>query len=227
MPSKYPISSKDLYSRISLTKEQFNHARKQLYEGLYIIRNPINKFVKVRPYRNLTKGYARKYVLKRILKNFGIFDLESLSSFTKREYYMKELREILLELENDGDLKKGYFIKDDDTLYWMVKDDIENMSSEMDDAESDHRLIVSPQDQLTTYLAPMVRQRFGYGSCFIIFRGYEISGTFKIKKQNKKIKIIDFQGDDDDWRSVEKFFRAQRLELIDEDTDELYEDPVE
>lgn len=220
IPDNFSISTKDLLARLSLTKEQFSLTRKQLYDGLFIIRDHMNKYRKVQNYPLLTKQYARKYIIKRILNNFGIFSAENLAAFTKSEFKINELRSILRELEQDGDLIKGYFIEDDDNLFWMVTDGIDKIGQ--DKSRFNIRFVVSPNDQLATYLAPMMRKRFGTGSCYIIFHGLEITGMFKIVYKNKKVKVVEFEGNDDDWRTVEEFFRLNKIELFDENAEELY-----
>ena len=47
MPEDVSVTSNNLFSRLTLSRDQFNSARKKLYEGLFIIRNPINKYIKV------------------------------------------------------------------------------------------------------------------------------------------------------------------------------------
>ena len=42
--------------------------------------------------------------------------------------------------------------------------------------------------------------------------------------KNKKARVIDFEGSDSDWRTVEEFFRINKIELFDEDAEELYDD---
>lgn len=227
IPNKYSISSKHLFARLTLSQEQYNHARKQLYNGLFIVRDPMNKYVKVQNYRNMSKQYARKYVIKRIMKNFGIFNIEWLSNFTKHEFNRDELRELLHELEAEGEVTKGFLLEDDDTLFWMYNDGISKITSDTTDFDFDRRFIVSSQDQLATYLAPIIRKRFGFGSCFIIFHGLKISGVFRIKQKDKRVKVIDFIGDDDDWNAVETYFRKNGLEVIDEAAEELYSDSVD
>ncbi len=222
MSGRFSISGKNLFNRLTLTKEQFNYARKRLYEGLFIIRDPINKYRKVKNVPHINKQYARKFIIRRIIRNFGIFSIDGLATFTKHEFSTKELRNLLTELENDGELIKGYFIENDDTLYWLHKDAIDKITK--DRTRFNHRFIVSPQDQLAVYLAPEIKKRFGSGSCYIIFHGFEISGIFKIKQKNKKVWITEFKGDNDDWHTVERFFRENKLELVDEETEELYSD---
>lgn len=222
MPDDFSISSNNLFSRLTLSRDQFNSARRKLYEGLYIIRDPINKYMKVGDYRNLTRNYARKFVLKRIIKNFGIFSSENLSSFTKREYPMKELKKILRELEREGVVKKGFFRKDDDILYWMTTESVEKLLNRKMNYVFSGYLIVSPQDQLISFLAAELRKLFGFGSCFIIIKDLEISGVFKVRKIKNKNLITDFVGDDSARDAVERFFRINKIELFDEETEELY-----
>ena len=92
------------------------------------------------------------------------------------------------------------------------------------DCTERERFVVSPQDQLNSYLAPIIRKRFGFGSCFIIFNGLEITGVFKIKRKKNKVIITDLAGADDNWPTIEAFFRMNKLEITDEETEELYSD---
>ncbi|WP_455391636.1 ATP-dependent helicase [[Eubacterium] cellulosolvens] len=220
IPDNFSISSKNLFDRLTLTKEQFNTARRRLYEGLFLIRDYMNKYKTVPNHSLLTKQYARKYIINRIINNFGIISAEGLGVFTKGEFKIREIRKILRELEGDGKLVKGYFIDDDETLYWVSTDRIDSIAR--DRSRFNKRFVVSPNDQLAAYLAPYMRKRFGKGSCYIIFKGLEITGMFRIKLKNKKARVIEFQGDDDDWKTMEEFFREKRIELYDEEAEELY-----
>jgi ATP-dependent Lhr-like helicase len=220
MPDGLSISAKNLFKRLTLTQEQFNSARKQLYEGLFIVRDSLNKYRRVQDYPLLTKQFARKYVLKRIIKNFGIFSVENLAGFTRHEFSVKELRKLLAELEDEHELVKGYFREDDDTLYWMHKDALNEIITNR--TRFNKRLIVSPQDQLGAYLAPEMRKRFNCGSCFIIIHGFEITGAFRATQNKNSVRISEFIGDNDDWKATEKFFRENKIDIIDEESEELY-----
>ena len=220
MPEGQSISAKNLFKRLTLTQEQFNSARKRLYEGLFIVRDSQNRYRRVQEHPLLTKQFARKYVLKRMIKNFGIFSVENLASFSRHEFSVKELRRLLRELEDERELVKGYFREDDDTLYWMHKDALNEIVSNRTRFNS--RLIVSPHDQLGAYLAPELRKRFNCGSCFIIIHGFEITGTFRATQKKNSVKITEFIGNNDDWKATEKFFRENKVEIIDEETEELY-----
>jgi len=104
---------------------------------------------------------------------------------------------MLLKLENEGFLVKGYFLKDDETLYWMSNESLKILENGNLDFTFNERFIISPQDQLSTYLAPMVRDKFGFSSCFIIFHGLEPSGVFIAKQKKKHVKVLDFKGEED------------------------------
>jgi ATP-dependent Lhr-like helicase len=222
IPDHYSITANKLYDRLTLSKDQFRLGRKALNDGLFIVRDYMNRYRKVPSSRLLTKQFARKYVLKRILRNFGIFSIEGLTAFTRREYSVKELKTMLHELELEGLLVKGYFIENDDTLYWMTKDAVKSI--ENDNSRFNKYFIVSPKDQLATYMAPVVRQKFGTSTCYLIFHGFEITGTFEAKLKGNTVQVMEFNGTNDDWAAVEEFFRINKLDIIDEETQELYSD---
>jgi hypothetical protein len=225
MPTDEAISAKNLFARLTLSREQFNDARKKLYEGLHIIRDPMNKYKRVGNYRNLTKQYARKYVLKRVFNNFGIFSAEVLSAFMKREYSMIELRQILHELEAENFLRKGYFIDGEDTLFWIKTELLKTLEEPIfretyyDDLEY---IIISPQDQLANYLSSNVKKLFGLSSSFIIIRNYELIGAFKTTQKQNQVEITNFNAPEDAWGAVEDYFREKKVDIIDERAEELY-----
>ena len=224
IPDEMSLSAKNLFDRLTLSKKQFFTIRKNLYEGLFIIRDPMNKYRRVQERPHITKQFARKYILRRIMRNFGIFSIEGLSAYLKGEFKVKELRTLLRELESEGELVKGYFRQDDDSLYWLQLDGIKRL--ENDNMRYNDYLIITPQDQLATYLAPVMRQRFGPGPYNIIFKGFEIVGAFRFKhKQSlKKVWVMEFFGDDQAKHAMEDWFRINKLELVDEETEELYAD---
>jgi ATP-dependent Lhr-like helicase len=232
IPYNYGIQPKLLAERLTMPDKELTEVRKKLYDGIYIIRTPTNWYRRVRSNNKISKGKARQLVLKRIIDNFGIFSAENLSAYTKHEFRMNELRSILRDLEQEGYLVKGYFVKGDDTLYWMLKDGLENDMPKLKRSNVDLKnlqFVLNPQDQLAHYLTDEIRQKFGSGSYYVVFNGLEMVGGFKASKKSNILEIKDFVGGDGEWDIVENFMYQNDLVMAfekkeDVQPEEIYED---
>jgi hypothetical protein len=215
-----PIKPNELKDRSNLSDSTFKKALKKLHEGLFIIKNPINYYQKLDGDNGLSQKEARKTVIKRIIDNFGIFTAEGLSAYLKRGFAMEELRALLRELEAEDVLEKGYLVDDSPDLYWISKGANKKIKRL---PKMKERFVLSNQDQLNHYLIEDIRRKFGIGSCFIVFDGTEMTGAFKANKRAKRLIVTEFIGDSDDWTTVRLFANRHKLELIDEEEEELYD----
>jgi ATP-dependent Lhr-like helicase len=128
-------------------------------------------------------------------KCFGIFSAEQLYRFLMA-FRMGELRATLAELEEDGFLVKGFLRKDDPTVLWMLKEDIDNNIE-----TTDEMFLLNTQDNLHVYLRDIIRQECG-SSENAVFKGTKIVGSFKGKLTVTGAKIEDLKGTDEALRFI-------------------------
>jgi ATP-dependent Lhr-like helicase len=217
IPFNYGIQPKLLIERLTIPTSQFAETRKKLYDGIFIIRTPTNWYKRVKSHSNLTKIQARELVLKRIIENFGIFSAENLAAYTKHEFKMNELRTYLRKLEFENYLVKGYLMDGEDTLFWMLKDDYQSGLKKLirkNNKFNELQFVLNPQDPLVHYLINEIRQKFGLGSCYVIFKGAEMTGAFKASKKGNLLKINEFIGGDNEWNVLERFMYQNGLEFF-------------
>jgi len=55
--------------------------------------------------------------------------------------------------------------------------------------------VLPPSDPLLPYFQGMLRQKFGFGSAYIIFHKEEPIAAFKANTRDSMIDVTDFQGD--------------------------------
>ena len=77
---------------------------------------------------------------------------------------------------------------------------------------------------MANYMAATVKKQFGkgLGGYFLILNECGLIGAFKIKQKQNRVLITDFIGPESVWGAVEEFFRENKLDIIDEDAEELY-----
>ena len=132
---------------------------------------------------------AQKEIVRRHFRDFGSFSAETLSQFVGGR--MAVTRGLLRELEDDGFLRKGFFVKDDQTLYWMLSDDVGVKPPRFLD-----NFVLNSQDNLHIYLRGMIKAETGAGANSVIFSGTRIVGSFKGKVCASGAKVEEFQGSD-------------------------------
>lgn len=209
-----PISRKRIYAISPLGYGNTKESLKNLQKGLFITRDGQrgqNVFQTVRTI-GISPGKARKLVLKRIISNFGIFSAEQLSAFTKGEFKMGETRKILRDLEGDGYLAKGFLKEGENTLYWIVREDLDKIPQ----IQFRERFVLTPHDSLFHYLRNYIRKKLGRGYCYVIFDGTHIKGYFEAKRKRHELTITDFQGEPGSRKILKGFSAVNHIWITEE-----------
>jgi len=193
---EFGISRTKLQRKTTMSPDDFTRHLKKLYEGLYVVKDARGRYTCV-PDPEIEPPEARKWVVKRIFGNFGIFSAERLASYTKHKIGMLEIRRILRELEDEGILVKGLLLEDSEVVHWMIADDIQRVGN----VESERRFVLSPKDQLFQYLHDDIKRSFGITNCYVVFHGDRMVAAFKAKERVSRLVIEEFVGE---WPDVER-----------------------
>ena len=186
-------------------------ARKRLTAGLILLRDSENRYY-LTPNTKYSPEFARKEVIRRIFRQFGIFSAEMLGFYIKGEYRMFELRTILQELEDEGFLVKGYFLRNgdlpgwqSDSLHWIVKEDVKQVQKRPVRFD----VVLTARDNLAYYLVPMVGAKFGMGSSWIVISDGEMIGAASVQLKKTENRVMRFEGSRGAWDML----RSRSMEL--------------
>ena len=94
LPKFDAVSRKELFERVEMDPKDFDEAFNALYEGLYVVRNGQNKYLRIGDATE-DQAEARRIILERLVSNFGIVSAEGLARMTKHEFRMHEIRDYL------------------------------------------------------------------------------------------------------------------------------------
>ena len=156
---------------------------------------------------------AKKELMRMAFRNFGVFSAENLSRFLGFIMPMRELRTLLAELEEDGLLVKSFLLEGDDTMYWMLAEDVGLIKG----VEAPDGFVLTSDDNLALYLQyPWIRTKFGC-TCNVIFDGVEMKAAYKARTRGKDIVIVQFIGDREARRTLNDHIRSLGLTLRDEE----------
>jgi ATP-dependent Lhr-like helicase len=163
---------------------------RQLTEGNHVARDAIGRYVVVPPAK-MDAERARREVFRTIFRAFGIFSAENLSAYTRFEYSMAEVRRLLRALEDESLLVKGFFVRGERTLYWMLKKDLDVVGT----VPFRERFVLTMWDNLSIYLRRQMSERWEIGVSYLVFDGPNPVAAFKAKKRKWQLSVSEFVGD--------------------------------
>lgn len=216
---KEPVKRRQLFTLSPLGYGSTTDALKRLTDGLHVIGTSDEgkyAYMSVPDVEGMTPREARKFVLKRIIDSYGIFSAEKLAQYTSHEYKMDEIRRTLRQLEREGHLVKGYFVEGDETLHWVLKEDLDKLGK----IKFKERFILTPRDNLSVYLREEIRQRWNSGYRMVAFDGPDMIAAFKVRFRKNEIVITDFEGDTK-ARDLLKDFSIENDVRITEEREEM------
>ena len=206
-----PVKRRKLFARSPLGYGNTLDSLRMLNRGLHTAYTHHSRLVTVKSSR-LSVKKARKRVIERILRNFGMFSAEGFALFIKNEFKMGEIRRVLRELEEEGVLVKGFFREGSDKLYWLVKEDLEKVGA----TSVNRKFVLTPMDLLFHYLRHRIGAEFRLGWCFVIFDGPKMVGAFKAKKKGNELTVSEFIGDQKARAIVREFANTNRIWIRDQ-----------
>ncbi len=185
---KQPVSKKILLADSPYSPERTAEIMSELMRNsaIYVDGESCYSIV---PDNGMSRKEALMEIARRHFRDFGMFSAEDFSQFI--EGRMSVARGVLRDLEDEGFVKKGFFIRDDPTLRWMLAEDVgAKMPRFMGN------FVLNSQDNLHIYLRRMIKEATGAGSNSVVFTNTTIVGWFKGKVCAAGAKVEDFQGSD-------------------------------
>jgi len=199
------ISRDELYALSPVGHGRTHEALRELYMGSAVYFDRARN-VRLVPDPGMSTREARTGLFRLLFRNYGMFAAEEIVRFIKYRIPMKEVREILADLEKEGLLVKGYFVEGDETLRWMLKEDLDRIGVDFED-----RFVLTTDDNLQSYLLPLIRAKFGNRS--VIFEGRQMIGAFKGRPRGKDMYIDEFVGDREARAVLSQHLRTMGLTL--------------
>ncbi len=203
-----PMSRKQLFNRSPFGQRATRDALKELNNGTLIHINQ-NRRVCLVPELDMSVWEARKEVVRHLFRNYGLFTAENLQRYMKYELPMKDIRSILAELEEEGFLVKGFLLDGDESVYWILAEDV----GQIGQVSVEEQFILSPDDNLHSYLQPWVKQLLGGSYYSLIMDGPRMLGSFRGRIKPKDTEVEEFRGGAEARSVLGKHLRSLGLTL--------------
>ncbi len=199
-----PISKKEIVERSPYSEEATSEAISELVKGTVIGQNTELRYVEVKD-SGLDRYEALKEVTRGHFRAFGSFTADLLSNFI--EVRMAETRRILSDLEDEGFIKKGFFVEDDPTLRWMLTELVGRTPLGFSEA-----FVLNTQDNLSLYLREHIKRECTNTKA-VVMLGTDIIGSFKGKVCSSGAKVEEFEGNDRASRVLKETAQAVGVRL--------------
>ncbi len=201
---KQPISKKQIIQDSPLSQERTTDILNEINRMSVIYQDSDSNYSIV-PDNGMDQTEATKAIARMHFRDFGIFSAEDMSMFLSSR--MSITRKVLRELEDEGFLKKGFFVKDDPTLRWMLAEDVGNLHRRMGDS-----FILNSQDNLNVYLRDRIKSDTG-STRSVIIANNKVIGSFVGKICASGAKVEDFQGNDRATRMMKEAAQSVGMRL--------------
>ncbi len=195
--------------RAAMKRAAFRKLIQPLLRSGHLVQDYRSGFKTVNPIANSDRAVLRKEYLRKMVEEFPILTLKQFQRLAGTPFKPEEIKSVLQEFETDGTLIKGFLIHDLHEVCWGRKELLE----EADTIPPIRDFVLPPSDNLAPYFADILRQRFGFGSAYLVFRNAEPVAAFKANTREKIIEVTDFVGEESGWRIVKEFAWEHQMPL--------------
>ena len=129
--------------------------------------------------------------MRELVQNYPVITLKQVERLAGSPFSAEEISDVMREFEDDGNLIKGFLVDDLQDICWGRQDMLEGLGGILRTRD----LVIPPSDPLNHYFGSVLRERFGFGSAYIVFHNEEPIAAFKANTRDGKIEITDFVGD--------------------------------
>ena len=208
---RQPVSRKEIIAYSPFSEERTLELVSELSKASILCQDQ-DSFYYIVPPSYVSREEALKAIARRHFKDLGTFSAEELALFLMVR--MSVVRKTLSSLEKEGFLVKGFLIRDDPTLRWMLKEDAETRPEPFREM-----FLLNTQDNLHLYLRNMIKRECGATEC-VVFDGTKIIGSFSGKISSSGAKVENFKGSDKAFRFLKETARSLGVKMEEKSSSE-------
>ena len=184
----------DVYmERHALSRAQFRKLVSPLIRSGHLIQDYRGGFKTVESIPSSDLWNIKREYLRELVEDYPVITLKQVEGLAGSSFSAEEISDVLHEFEEDGTLIKGFLIDDGQEICWGRLD----LLGEIDKISKSRDFVIPPSDPLIHYFGSLLRERFGFGSAYLVFHKEEPIAAFKANTRNDRIEITDFVGDSD------------------------------
>jgi len=182
----------DLFmERNAMSRSEFRKLVSPLVRSGHLIQDYRGGFRTVESLQNVDLWDAKRSYLRALVEDYPVITLKQVERLAGSSFAPEEISDVMHDFEDDGTLIKGFLVDDLQDICWGRLDMLEGK----DRISRTRDLVIPPSDPLIHYFGSLLRERFGFGSAYLVFHKEDPIAAFKANTRNNKIELTDFVGD--------------------------------
>ena len=179
--------------RHAMRRGEFRKLISPLVRSGHLVQDYRGGFKTVEPITSSDLWEVKRDFLRDLVKDYPVITLKQVERLAGSPFSAEEISDVMREFEEDDTLIKGFLVDDMHDVCWGRHDMLENS----DVLTKTRDLVIPPSDPLIHYYGSLLREKFGYGSAYLVFHREEPVAAFKANTRAGVIQITDFVGDSD------------------------------
>ena len=204
--------------RLAMRRAEFRKLISPLVRSGHLVQDYRGGFKTVESLQSSDLWSIKRSYLRELVEQYPVISMKQLERLAGTPFSPEEISDVLHEFEEDGTLIKGFLVDDQHDISWGRKEILDSK-----EIPKTRDLVIPPSDPLIHYFGSILRERFGFGSAYLVFHKEEPIAAFKANTRNSTIEVTDFVGDSDlekeALRVMKEFAWEHQMPL----TGELYE----
>ena len=170
--------------RHALRRSEFRKLAQPLIRSGHLVQDYRGGFRTVHPTIITDHWQFKQDYLIELIKEIPVITMKQCEKMAGKPYKPEEIMTVLQYLVDEGELIKGFLLEDLNQVCWGRKEMLESSTG----VPMMRDFVLPPSDPLAPYFASLLRERFGFGSAYLVFHNEEPIAAFKA---NTRLNIID------------------------------------
>ncbi|MBO57996.1 MAG: hypothetical protein CMA77_03255 [Euryarchaeota archaeon] len=177
--------------RHALRRSEFRKLAQPLIRSGHLVQDYRGGFRTVHPTIATDHWQFKQDYLIELIKDIPVITMKQCEKMAGKPYMPEEIMTVLQHLVDEGEFIKGFLLEDLNEVCWGRKDMLESASG----IEKMRDFVLPPSDPLAPYFAKLLRERFGFGSAYLVFYNEEPIAAFKANTRENIIDVTDLVSD--------------------------------
>tara|TARA_B110000438_G_scaffold27802_1_gene26740 strand:- start:2099 stop:7435 length:5337 start_codon:yes stop_codon:yes gene_type:complete len=183
--------AKVFMDRYAMKRAEFRKLVQPLIRSGHVVQDYRGGFKTVKRLEGKETWEIKRDYLREMVAEYPVITLKQFEKLAGSPFKPEQLSSVLHEFEEEGLLIKGFLIDDLHEVCWGRQELLEDA----DKLPPMRDFVLPPSDPLLPYFQSLLRERFGYGSAYMVFWNEEPIAAFKANTRNDVIDVTDFVGD--------------------------------
>ena len=177
--------------RHAMTRSAFRKLAQPLIRSGHLVQDYRGGFRTVDPLPDVDVLELKQEYLRELIEDIPVISLKQFERLAGRPFKPEDVMDVLKQLEDDGVFIKGFLLEDMFEICWGRKEMLENASK----LPPMRDFVLPPSDPLAPYFSALLRERFGFGSAYLVFHNEDAIAAFKANTRDAIIDVTDFVTD--------------------------------